>query len=169
MINRHHLLICLTCLVLSGTAHAATWDDLSDQEKRILHQFEERWQNLPGERQDVLRKGASRWAKMSPDERQRTKQRFKKWRSLPKKKRDRIREHYKRFRELSSDEQARIRDARRWFKDLPEANRKKLKERWKKMTPKQRKAAINKARKHQHDRLKKRHAKKHKRKKQATN
>ena len=79
------VVFCLGCFGLSGGAHAVTWSELSDQEKRILNRFEEQWQNLPDERQNVLHKRARRWGQMSPDERHRAKQRFEQWRSCQRK------------------------------------------------------------------------------------
>jgi TRAP-type C4-dicarboxylate transport system substrate-binding protein len=111
-------LIAALALTFSGVvlADAPIWDELTDEQRVVLSQFEQNWNDLPAERRLRLSRGAERWALMSPRQRERAE--F--------------------FNSLSPEEQARIRQNFKRFKEMKRERREMLRERYEQLTPEQR-------------------------------
>ena len=73
---RARLIVMMVAALLCGSAFAEspTWDELSDEQRTVLSQFQDSWDQLPEERRKRLAKGAARWGSMSPRERRQAQQ-----------------------------------------------------------------------------------------------
>lgn len=80
------------------------------------------------------REGEQRWRKMTPEQR------------------EQARERYEHFKQLSPEEQARIRERYEHFHQLSPEQRNELREQWDKMSPEERRKAINKKHRERHTR-----------------
>ncbi len=77
--RRFLMLLSSTLLGLgTGLAHAGDipWSSLSADEKRTLSRAQDKWDQLPTERQQRLLDGARRWQNMSPDQREQARERW---------------------------------------------------------------------------------------------
>ena len=133
-------LIAALALMVSGAvfADAPTWDELTDEQRIVLGQFEQDWNGLPAERRVRLSRGAERWALMSQRQRKHAKARFRDWRALPAERRARVRERAEFFNSLAPEEQARIRENFRRYKEMKRERREQLRNRFEQLTPEQR-------------------------------
>ncbi|MDP1707521.1 MAG: DUF3106 domain-containing protein [Gammaproteobacteria bacterium] len=72
------------------------------------------------------------------------------WKSMTPEQRARARERYEHFKQLSPEEQARIRERYEHFNQLPPEQQEELREQWNKMSPEERRKALNKKRRERH-------------------
>ena len=66
------LIVAISVLLMSAAAVAdgITWDQLSDEQRVVLRQFEDNFDDMPAERRERLSKGAERYATMTPQQRE---------------------------------------------------------------------------------------------------
>ena len=137
------LLLTAAILLAAGMASAedagVAWDDLDEQQQRVLNGFAGSWDSLAADRQTRLSVGADRWVHMTPDQRNAAQTRFSHWRDIQPERRALIRDRYKQYRGMSPADQKRVRDNFRRFNRMPTERRKMLRDRYRNMTPDQRK------------------------------
>ena len=66
------LIVAISVLLACGLAVAdgVTWDQLSDDQRVVLRQFEGSFDELPADRREHLSRGAERYAAMTPEQRE---------------------------------------------------------------------------------------------------
>ncbi len=114
----------LLALLLVGAQQAVAADDTALPYPEELRTY----MHLVGDTHE----GAQRWEKMTPEQRARTRARY---------------EH---FKQLPPEEQARIRERYEHFRQLPPEQRQELREQWNKMSPEDRRKALNKKHRERH-------------------
>jgi len=137
---RARLIVAISALLLCGVAVAdgVTWDQLSDEQRVVLGQFEGSFDELPADRRERLSRGAERFSTMTPEERAQAQARFMRWRELSDERRALIRERAEIFQNLPPEEQQRIRENYRRFQEMKRERREMLRDRYQRMTPEQR-------------------------------
>lgn len=80
-------------------AAADDWQNLSDEERRLLNQHRGQWRSYSPEQRSRLRQGAERYRSLSPEERERVRRQRERYESLPPDERRDLRERYRRERE----------------------------------------------------------------------
>ena len=118
------------------------WESLDESTQDLLAGQKERWSSLPPERQRAMADGAERWLSMNDSDRAQARERWNKWRELPPGERERLRERWKQFRDLTPEQKEALRESYRRFMSLPPEQRDALRERWQRMTPEERRRAI---------------------------
>ncbi len=134
------LLLCL--LLLHLPVQALDWNQLSDEEQRILLPFADQWDQMEENQQQQLIKGARAWLGMTPEQRRQARERLRHWQQLPADKRQRIREKYRQFRKLPQEERQRLLRARKRFEQLPPEKRQALRQRFRNMSAQERRQFI---------------------------
>ena len=119
-----------------------TWESLDESTQDLLAGQKERWNSLPPERQRAMADGAERWLSMNDADRAQARERWKKWRGLPPGERERLRKRWKQFRDLTPEQKEALRESYRRFMSLPPEQREVLRERWQRMSPEERRRAI---------------------------
>jgi len=108
------------------------WSDLSPDERQVLlqmeQQIEQRWEELSGERQQLLRRGASRWLQMPPSDCQSAETIRQRFNSLSPDQQQLINQRFRQFNRLQRGRQQQLRNTQRRFRDLPESERARLRE-----------------------------------------
>lgn len=138
------MLVVIMFQIVAGVVWAESdgpgipWDQLNQDEQRILQRFNQNWDQLPAERQARLRNGARRWSNMNPDERDQARQRFRQWQQMQPDEQQRLRQRFERFRRMPPERREAIREARQWFRSLPLERRQELREQWRNMSPAER-------------------------------
>lgn len=130
VIRTRFLISCLL-LTLGATGYAQeklAWSALSPGEREVLQQLEERWDELSAERQERLRRGASRWLQMGPEERQSAQTIQRRFQNLTPQQQQQINQRFQRFNLLERDRQQQLRNIQRRFRSLPEEERARLRE-----------------------------------------
>ena len=102
-------LLCMGTVMLSATADAAPWSELSKSQQRLLRNYESGWADLPAEQQERLALGSQRWLDMDADQRQVVRDRFQRWQNLSPEQRERLQQRLADFRSLSPEQQQRVR------------------------------------------------------------
>ncbi|TMB28937.1 MAG: DUF3106 domain-containing protein [Deltaproteobacteria bacterium] len=138
---------------------------------------EDRFRNLPPEKQEELRKRFRELQRLPPAERERLRQNLDRLNRMPPADRTRVEDNFRRFREMPPEEREQILERWRKFKDLPPERRAQLREqfqgvlradparrkqilenmrRWEQMTPEERDQARERFRQRQEERRMKR-------------
>ena len=123
----------LALLLLSEAGLAQdkiSWTDLSMEERQILQQLESQWDNLPAERQQRLRRGATRWQQMQPQERSQAQNQQRRFQNLSRQQQQLINRRFRQFNGLGLAEQRRLRNIQRRYQSLPEDQRQQLRQRF---------------------------------------
>ena len=122
---------------------ALAWDSLDEPVRAVLAGEAERWTALPPERQRALADGAGRWIALDGIGRAQANERWQTWRSLTPEQRERVQKAWAGFRELTPVQQQAVRTAYLRFQDLPQDQRDGLLERLQRMSPEERRRAMN--------------------------
>ena len=130
----------ISVMLMCGAAVGddVTWDQLSEEQRVVLRQFEGSFDSLPVDRRERLSTGAERFAAMTPRQRKQARARFVRWQELSDERRALVRERAEIFHNLSPEEQQRIRENYRRFREMKRERREMLRERYQRMTPEQR-------------------------------
>ena len=67
-----------------------SWEQLTDQQRAVLSDYESQWSSFPAASQVILSRGAKQWASMNGDQRAQARKRFQKWQELPSGKRQEL-------------------------------------------------------------------------------
>lgn len=127
------LVLILLVLPLSITAIAQeklSWSDLGEAEKTVLQQLELQWDSIPSERQERLRRGASRWLRMRPEERQSAQIIQQRFQNLTPEQQQLINQRFRQFNRFDRQRQQQLRNLQRRFRQLPEEERQRLRQRF---------------------------------------
>ncbi len=159
MRSRLKQLLLALLLVTVGSAvvaqdDAVPWNSLSAEEQQLLDPLQDRWADLPADRQNMFANGSRRFIKMDPEQRARAQDRFDQWRQLPPERQQAIRSNWNHYKQLTPDQRRRLRRAGREFRDLPPEKRQELRAKWDRMTPEQRQRVRDRMRQHRTDRRK---------------
>jgi hypothetical protein len=127
----------------AATVAAVAWETLDAPTQQLLAGQAERWATLPPGRQHALADGAQRWLALDGIGRAQANDRWQSWRSLTPGQRERVREAWLRFRELTPEQQQAVRTVFLRFQELPQEQRDRLLERWERMSPEERRRAMN--------------------------
>ena len=76
------LITTLILITVPTIPQAVEWNELTDEEQKVLKRFEDRWNTLDELKQDRLRNGAERWKTMTPEQKAKAKQRFQRWQNI---------------------------------------------------------------------------------------
>jgi len=120
----HTISRALLAVVLVGAQQTVSAEDAAALHPEALRAY----MHLVGDKKE----GAQRWEKMTPEQR------------------IRARERYEHFKQLPPEEQARIRERYEHFHQLSPEQRHELREQWDKMSPEERRKAINKKHRKRH-------------------
>jgi hypothetical protein len=119
------------------------WEALDAPAQALLAGQAESWAALPPGRRRAMADGAARWLALDGIGRAQANDRWQTWRSLSDDERDRLRRAWADFRALTPEQQQAVRTAFLRFSDLPEEQRNSLLERWQRMSPEERRRALN--------------------------
>ena len=117
------------------------WSALTVAQHTSLHRFQDRWSQLPPDRQTSLAEGTQYWLTMTPAQRAHMQEQLQRWHSLPPEQRSVMLDRVREFRALLPPVQQRVRDQFQRFSRLSPERREQLKVRWRALTPQQRSAA----------------------------
>jgi len=128
--------LLLISLLLTGNSLFAQekipWTELSFEERQILQQLqiqENQWESLPAERQQRIRRGATRFERMQPTERAQALTQQRQFQNLNQQQQQVI-QRFQRFNALSGEQQRRLRQFQQRFQNLPERERQELRRRY---------------------------------------
>ncbi len=127
---------CIGCL-LWATAPAARdlgWDDLSEQERRLLAPMAGQSADLPALRRERLRAGVRQWSRMSDEQRVLARDRLAQWRDMSPQRQARILALFQRYQSLSPSVQERLKLRHQWFRSLPKEQQQRLRQEWRDAT-----------------------------------
>jgi hypothetical protein len=91
----------------------------------------------------MLAAGARHWLALDGIGRAQANDRWQAWRSLSPEQRERAHAAWRRFRELTPEQQQAVRTVFLRFQELPQEQRDRLLERWERMSPEERRRAMN--------------------------
>lgn len=117
-------------LSVSHAQSPLTWEQLADNEQKVLKKYQHHWQNMSPEQQQTLQKVAQRWQNMNKVERAAMQQRMARWQHMPDENKQQIREGYRQFKQLSPEQQQLLTERMKRFRELPQQEREALQQSW---------------------------------------
>lgn len=134
-----NLFITVTFLFVSHMTYAQnTWDELSNEQQRLLLPFQSDWNNLDAQTRSKLLNNSDKWLKMTPLERKESQQKLNKFKQLPLAEQQKIRKKVERYKQMSEEDRMYLSRAQKKFKQLNPEQKRKIKRRFKQMPVKQR-------------------------------
>jgi len=106
-----HLLLIFITISLSITYSFAEtnrekWEKMSPAQKQELREQYKRWQAMPEDQKEVLKKRFKKFQELSPEERQRARDNYNRFKKLPPDKKEKVKSFLKNWSKLSNKEKA---------------------------------------------------------------
>ena len=134
-------LVSLSAQASDAVPPGVEWSALTVAQQNSLHRFQDRWSQLPPDRQTSLAEGTQYWLTMTPAQRIHTQAQLQRWHRLPPEQRSVMLDRVREFRTLLPPAQQQVRDQFQRFSRLSPERREQLKARWHALTPQQRSQA----------------------------
>lgn len=142
MKKQHNILMIVFILNISVSMAEIDWEELSNEQQKILLPFQPSWNSLDDEAKEKLMVNTNKWLDMSPVQRNQSKQKLNRFRNLPKEERERLKQRFEHLKNLTPQERRQLEQAKRKFQYLSSEDKARLRKKYNHLPPAQRKKAI---------------------------
>jgi len=134
----------ITILLLNGTHGMAkmNWEELNNEQQKILLPFQSSWDSLDNEAKEKLMANTNRWLEMTPAERFVSREKLNRYKNLSQEERTKLQQKYKKFKNLTPQERRQLEQAKRKFLHLSPKEKARLRKKYQQLSPAHRKKAI---------------------------
>ncbi len=138
----HKILMTVFILNISVSRAEMDWDDLSNEQQKILLPFQSSWNSLDNGAKEKLMTNTNKWLDMSSAQRMQSRKKLNRFKNLPKEEREKFKQRIEHLKTLTPQERRQLEQAKRNFQHLSPEEKTRLRKKYNQLPPAQRKKAI---------------------------